>query len=598
MGLPHRTVVVYIKCLRDVIAKVWNNHLLLESCCCKNRLTGRPDPNLQQTTTQGSAKMEEGALVNPRATSDGHQWTPQRSGRCHVCHHACRLPTGGKISPLARSLPRTMPINRMNSFTDQNEPVETRYILEESGHSSSEKRRSTESFAGESITEAQIAERAKNEGVCYGSRGDSPREPRQQQSTEQRTKGCQMWVMDARGEKLQKTGTGPCHAGLPSLYYERKVTSAKQAHNETLNSTAKVPSASAFHTLLVLCAVPAALGSAGEVQRCHTGGLLGTSQSRLCESETKERELGLSITSSVFAGKKATHHHLIRKVSWFIQEKRYCLLPTFLDILKLKYRLQLEATNPGNLPLEQVAQSPIQPGLEHFQGWGITAALGNLLQCLTTLTVKNFFLVSNLNLPSFSLKPSPLVYHYMPFFPAGPLQVLEGCYKVSPQPSLLQAEPPQLSQPVFIGEVLQPTDHLHGPPLDSLQQLHVLLMLGTPELDAVLQVGPHQHGAEGRITSLDLLATLLLMQPRDLALGLVELHEVQTGPPLKSVKVPPDGIPSLQCVDCTTQLGVISKLAEGALNPTVHVTNKDVKQCRSQYRPLRNATCHCSPLGH
>ncbi|GAB0197840.1 hypothetical protein GRJ2_002249400 [Grus japonensis] len=70
------------------------------------------------------------------------------------------------------------------------------------------------------------------------------------------------------------------------------------------------------------------------------------------------------------------------------------------------------------------------------------------------------------------------------------------------------------------------------------------------------------------------------------------------GPPLKPVKVRLDGIPSLQHVDCITQLGVVGKLAEGALDPIVHVADKDVKQCRSQYRPLRNATCHWSPLGH
>ncbi|KAK4822238.1 hypothetical protein QYF61_011879 [Mycteria americana] len=38
-----------------------------------------------------------------------------------------------------------------------------------------------------------------------------------------------------------------------------------------------------------------------------------------------------------------------------------------------------------------------------------TTSLGNLFQCLTTLIVKNFFLISSLNLPSFSLKPLPLV---------------------------------------------------------------------------------------------------------------------------------------------------------------------------------------------
>jgi len=38
-----------------------------------------------------------------------------------------------------------------------------------------------------------------------------------------------------------------------------------------------------------------------------------------------------------------------------------------------------------------------------------TASLGNLFQCLTTLMVKNFFLVSHLNLPSFSLEQFPVV---------------------------------------------------------------------------------------------------------------------------------------------------------------------------------------------
>ncbi|PKU30563.1 hypothetical protein llap_19132 [Limosa lapponica baueri] len=91
---------------------------------------------------------------------------------------------------------------------------------------------------------------------------------------------------------------------------------------------------------------------------------------------------------------------------------------------------------------------------------------------------------------------------------------------------------------------------------------------------------------------------IALTQMQDLALGLVELQEVCTGPPLKPVQVPLDGIPSLQRVDCATQLGVMGKLAEGALNPTVHVSNKDVKQQRSQYQLLRNTTHHWFPLGY
>jgi len=35
--------------------------------------------------------------------------------------------------------------------------------------------------------------------------------------------------------------------------------------------------------------------------------------------------------------------------------------------------------------------------------------------------------------------------------------------------------------------VLQPSDHLHGPPLDLLQQLFICLVLGAPELDAVFR---------------------------------------------------------------------------------------------------------------
>ncbi|KAK4828488.1 hypothetical protein QYF61_026759 [Mycteria americana] len=91
---------------------------------------------------------------------------------------------------------------------------------------------------------------------------------------------------------------------------------------------------------------------------------------------------------------------------------------------------------------------------------------------------------------------------------------------------------------------------------------------------------------------------IVLTHVQDLALGLVELHKVRRGPPLKPVKVPLDGIPSLQRVDHTTQLGVIGKLAEGALNPTVHVADKDVKERQSQYRSLRNTTRHWSPRGH
>jgi len=155
-------------------------------------------------------------------------------------------------------------------------------------------------------------------------------------------------------------------------------------------------------------------------------------------------------------------------------------------------------------------------------------------------------------------------------------------------------------------------------------------MLGALELDTVIQVGSHESGVEGQnhltrpaghasldaaqdtVGFLDCKRTLpahaellthqypqvlllrgalkpLSAQPvlvfgialthmQDLALGLVELHAVHAGPPLLPVKILLNGIPSLQRVNHTTQLGVVDKLAEGALSPTVHVTDKDTEQ--------------------
>ena len=118
--------------------------------------------------------------------------------------------------------------------------------------------------------------------------------------------------------------------------------------------------------------------------------------------------------------------------------------------------------------------------------------------CCTTFVVKDFFLISSLNLPSFSLKPLLLVLSQkallkkpLPVFLTSPLQVLKGCNKVSLEPSVLQAEQPQIPQPVLIGKVFQPSDFFCGPPLDPLQQLHVPPVLGASEMDAGLQVSSH-----------------------------------------------------------------------------------------------------------
>ena len=78
-------------------------------------------------------------------------------------------------------------------------------------------------------------------------------------------------------------------------------------------------------------------------------------------------------------------------------------------IIKLQPPCYRQGCQPPHFILDQAAQGPIQPGLEHLQGWGIHSLSGQLFQHLTTLIVKNFPLISKLKLPSFNLKPFPLV---------------------------------------------------------------------------------------------------------------------------------------------------------------------------------------------
>jgi len=57
----------------------------------------------------------------------------------------------------------------------------------------------------------------------------------------------------------------------------------------------------------------------------------------------------------------------------------------------------------------RLLRAPSSLALNTARDGAATAYLGNLCQCFTTLMVKNFFLISNLNLPSSSLDPFPLV---------------------------------------------------------------------------------------------------------------------------------------------------------------------------------------------
>jgi len=65
----------------------------------------------------------------------------------------------------------------------------------------------------------------------------------------------------------------------------------------------------------------------------------------------------------------------------------------------------------GRDPFHQprVLQAPSNLALSPAREGAATASLGSLGQVLTTITENSFFLISYLNLPSFSLKPLPIV---------------------------------------------------------------------------------------------------------------------------------------------------------------------------------------------
>ncbi|KAK4831678.1 hypothetical protein QYF61_018675 [Mycteria americana] len=228
-------------------------------------------------------------------------------------------------------------------------------------------------------------------------------------------------------------------------------------------------------------------------------------------------------------------------------------------------------------------------------------------------------------------------------------QVVVESDEVSPQPPFLQAKQPQLPQPLLIRLLLQTLHQLRCPSLDSLQPLNVPLVVGGPKLNTVVEVRPHQCRVQGHdhfpspaghaifdtsqdaIGFLGHLGTLLAhiqaavnqhsqvllcwaaFQPlfpkpvalhgvavahvQDLALGLVKPHTIDLSPSIQPVQVPLQSLPTLQQINTPTQLGVICKLTESALDPFVQIIDKDVKQNWPQHRALGNTTCDRPPTG-
>ncbi|KAK4819909.1 hypothetical protein QYF61_014644 [Mycteria americana] len=214
-------------------------------------------------------------------------------------------------------------------------------------------------------------------------------------------------------------------------------------------------------------------------------------------------------------------------------------------------------------------------------------------------------------------------------------QVVVESDEVSPQPPFLQAEQPQLPQPLLISLVLQTLPQLRCPSLDTLQPLNVSLGARGPTLNTAFEVRPHQCPVQGHdhcpapaghaipdtsqdaVGFLGHLGTLLahiqlavnqhsqvlfqwaafqplypkpvalhgavVAQVQDLALGLIKPHPIDLSPLIQPVQVPLQSLPALQQINTPAQFGIICKLSEGALDPLIQIIDKDIKQDWPQY---------------
>ncbi|KAK4814181.1 hypothetical protein QYF61_011904 [Mycteria americana] len=172
----------------------------------------------------------------------------------------------------------------------------------------------------------------------------------------------------------------------------------------------------------------------------------------------------------------------------------------------------------------------------------------------------------------------------------------------------LQAEQPQLPQPLLIRLVLQTLHQLRRPSLHTLQHLNVSLVLRGPKPNTVFEDAVGLLGHLGTLLAHIQLAIdqhpqvlfrwaafqplfpkpvalhgVVVTQVQDPALGLVEPHTIGLSPLIQPVHIPLQSLPTLKQINTPTQLGVVCKLTEGALDLLVQIIDKDIKQDWPQY---------------
>ncbi|KAK4817034.1 hypothetical protein QYF61_026040 [Mycteria americana] len=307
-------------------------------------------------------------------------------------------------------------------------------------------------------------------------------------------------------------------------------------------------------------------------------------------------------------------------------------------------------------PLNHVPKHLSQTSFKYLQGWRLNHFPGQPLPMLDNPFSEEKFpnIQSKPPLAQLEAISSCPMACYLgeetdPHLSTTSFQVVVESDKVSPQPPFLQAKQPQLPQPLLIRLLLQILHQLRCPSLDTLQHLNVPLVVGGPKLNTVFEVRPHQCRVQGHdhfsspaghaifdtsqdaIGFLGHLGTLLahiqaavnqhpqvllcqaafqplfpkpvalhgvaVAQVQDLALGLVKPHTTDLGPSIQPVQVPLQSFPTFQQINTPTQLGVICKLAESALDPFVQIIDKDVKQNWPQHRALGNTACDRPPTG-
>ena len=76
---------------------------------------------------------------------------------------------------------------------------------------------------------------------------------------------------------------------------------------------------------------------------------------------------------------------------------------------------------------------------------------------------------------------------------------------------------------------------------------------------------------------------VVVAKEQDPAFGLVEPHPIGFSPAIQPFQIPLSGLATLRQINASSQLGVICKLTEGALNALIQVINKDIEEDRPQH---------------